>query len=183
MANKKNKKLNKALKDVLNKPVDEATIEITGTGATAGVPETSYDYSVSDEASSTSRYHRRSPAFNEYPDYDEQLEPMDKIMVAIQHHLINGDYDKASELVKQYRGSGKEGEFFSAHHMNQLIDWVRNIYKYTNMTDLNKNYYNYDSKGRMDNANELKKTSIKDEKVDQFMKDVEKVLRRKLQMK
>src|SRR6056297_763871 len=122
------KKLKKALDEVLSQPIDEMeVVSIDAFGA--GSPNTYRG--------------RKSPAYTETPTSDEQLEPADKIMVALKHHLINGEYDKARELAKNK-------DIFSQHHMNQLITWVRNFEKYTNMTDLSKNYYNYDDKGKMD---------------------------------
>lgn len=158
------KKLDKALVEVLEEPIDEmAVVNIGAFGA--GTPNTDGD-----------KYNRKSPAYTEMPTSGEQLEPADKIMVALKHHLINGDYDKARELAKN-------NDIFSQHHMNQLVNWVRNIEKYTNMTDLSKNYYNYDDKGRMDDLEQLRSKKVKDERVDKFMKDVEKVLAKKLQVK
>lgn len=169
------KKLNKVLGDVLSSPIDEATVTV----GVEGVPQ----YDVEQEAESKSKHDRLSPAYNQMPTSDEQEEPMDKIMVAIQHHLINGDYESASQLVQKFRSGRKKGSFFSAHHMNQLIDWVRNIHKYTNMTDLSKNYYNNQIKQEIEGASDLKRVKVKDDVVDKLMADVEKTLRRKLEMK
>jgi hypothetical protein len=154
------KKLNKALEEVLEEPLDEmAATTIT------------FDAGPTDRAHQ--KHDRKSPAYSDMPTSDEQLEPADKVMVALKHHLINGDYEKARELAKNK-------DLFSQHHMNQLINWVRNFEKYTNMTDLSKNYYNYDDKGKMDNVEQLKSKKVKEERLDRFMKDVEKVLAKKL---
>lgn len=169
------KKLNEVLDDVLDSPIDEATIAV----GVEGIPQ----YDVEHEAEMTSKHNRLSPAYSFMPTSDEQEEPMDKIMVAIQHHLINGDYEAASNLVQKYRTGRKKGTFFSAHHMNQLIDWVRNIHKYTNMTDLNQNYYNNQLKQEIEGAKDLKRVKVKEDIVDKFMADLEKTLRRKLEMR
>lgn len=169
------KKLNEVLDDVLDSPVDEATIAV----GVEGVPQ----YDVEQEAEMRSKHDRLSPAYSFMPTSDEQEEPMDKIMVAIQHHLINGDYEAASDLVQKYRTGRKKGTFFSAHHMNQLIDWVRNIHKYTNTTDLNQNYYNNQLKQEIEGAKDLKRIKVKEDLVDKLMTDVEKTLRRKLEMR
>lgn len=171
------KSLNKVLGSALSKPLSETTIPIGADGYAQ------YQYDVRDEAGATDKHDRLSPSFSDMATSDEQQEPMDKIMVAIQHHLINGDYEAASDLVQRYRTGRKKGSFFSAHHMNQLIDWVRNIHKYTNMTDLNQNYYNNQIKQEIEGAKDLKRVKVKDDLVDKLMGDVEKTLRRKLEMR
>jgi hypothetical protein len=111
-------------------------------------------------------------------------EPADKALIAIQHCFINGDFEKASEILQTLRNL-KDGTFFSWHHMNQLSDWVRNIYKYTNMKDLGKNYYEHEQAKDMEIAgvSDLRKIEVKEAVVDKFLKEAEKVLKRKLEMK
>lgn len=164
------KKLDRVLKDVLNKPLDEAIIA------------TDY-YSAQAEAAETPAQHkrRRSPAFSDMDGSAanvEKCEPQDKLMVAIQHLFINGEFDRANAMIKEYGSKG----FFTWYHMEQLIDWVRNIYKYTNMKDLNKNYYTYQVKQGIEGVDTLEKVRVRDELVDKFTKDVEKVLNKKLAM-
>jgi len=114
----------------------------------------------------------------------EAEEPMDKVLIAIQHHFINGEFEKASALLNTFR-SAKGGKFFTWHHMNQLMDWVRNIYKYTNMRDLSRNYYDYAMAKDMEvqGVNDLTKVRVRDETVEKFIQDAEKVLKKKLQMR
>jgi hypothetical protein len=171
------KKLDKALNEVLEKPIDEMVATMV-----PGIPE----YDIRDEADARGQYKtkRHPPSGIEYPTSDEKTEPQDKVLVAIQHHLINGDFDKASELIKNFRGA-KGGKFFTWHHMNQLMDWVRNIYKYTNMKDLSRNYYQHEMTKDMEiqGVKELEKVKVKEETVDKFIADAEKVLKKKLQMR
>jgi hypothetical protein len=167
------KNLDKALTDILDEPIDESI----------AVGYSMQDTDIRDEAEARDKHDRLAPAYTHMPTSDEQQEPMDKIVVAVQNHLINGDYDKATDLIHQCRTGRRKGEFFSQHHMNQLINWVRNIEKFTNMKDLSKIYYNYDDKGRMDDIETLKSKRVKEETLEKFMKDVEKVLRKKLKMR
>ena len=164
------KKLGKVLKDVLDKPLEEAVI---ATVAPA-------DYDVRYQAHMTKDSDRRSPSFSDVaPEMQTTAqEPEDKILIAIQHLFINGEFEQANALIKEYGGRG----LFTWHHMQQLVDWVRNIYKYTNMRDLNNNYYNYQVKQRMDGVDNIEKVRIKDETVDKFTKDVQRVLKKKLAM-
>jgi hypothetical protein len=114
-------------------------------------------------------------------DAQEQAEPMDKVMVHIQNLLISGDYESASALIKQFRSGRKKGSFFSYHHLKQLINWVRHIYKYTNMRDLSYNYYDYSLTKEMGipEMEDLKKVKVRDDHIEKFMKDVERVLKKK----
>jgi hypothetical protein len=116
-------------------------------------------------------------------DSGEETEPMDKVMVAIQHHLINQDWDKANQLIQSYKSGRKIGSFFSYYHLDKLIDWVRSIYKYTDVRDLSKNYYDYQIKQEIPGVSDLRKVKVKDEHITKFMKDVEKVLTKKLEMR
>lgn len=110
-----------------------------------------------------------------------QMEPMDKIAVQIEHMFINGDFDGASKLIKKYSFSTKRGDpRFSWYHLNLLMDWVRNIYKYTNMSDLSKNYYDEQMKKEIEGISDLKKAAVKEETIDKFINDVKKVLEKKL---
>lgn len=165
------KKLGRALEDALNESLDEA---IVVTGAPMA-------YNVQAHAATTKDSERRGPAFSDMaPDMVRTAqEPEDKLLIAIQHLFISGEFDQANELIKEYGGKG----LFTWHHMQQLIDWVRNIYKYTNMKDLNKNYYNAQMKKEIEGVDRLEKVRIKDETVDKFIKDAEKVLKKKLQMR
>lgn len=115
---------------------------------------------------------------------DEAEEPQDKVIVAIQHHFINGDFDKASALLNNFR-SAKGGRFFTYHHMNQLMDWVRNIYKYTNMKEFSRNYYNHALTQDMEiqGMDDLTKLRVKDDVVERFVEDTKKVLNKKLKMR
>lgn len=175
------KKLNEALGEILKKPVVNEQLPI----ATV-FPEIP-PYDLRDDAESRGKYFPRRwpPSGLEMQTSDEAEEPMDKVIVAIQHHFINGDFDKASELIQTYRDA-KGGKFFTWHHMNQLMDWVRNIYKYTNMKDLGRNYYDYAMAKDMEvqGVKDLTKVKvISDEVVDKFVKEVEKVLKKKLEMR
>jgi hypothetical protein len=69
--------------------------------------------------------------------------------------------------------------------MNQLMDWVRNIYKYTNMKDLSRNYYEHEMTKDMQiqGVSDLTKVRVKEETVEKFIKDAEKVMKKKLQMR
>lgn len=165
------KKLDKVLKDVLDKPLDEAVIATAMPGY----------YSAQADAMKTPAEHkrRRGPAYSEMGGLDDKCEPQDKLLVAIQHLFINGEFDRANALIKEYGGKG----LFTWYHMEQLIDWVRNIYKYTNMKDLSKNYYTYQVQQGIEGVDTLEKVRIKDELVDKFTKDVEKVLNKKLSMR
>jgi len=171
------KKLNKALGDILEKPVinEEGPIDL-------GVRQ----YDVRDEAEAREKYHtkRHPPSGLEMRVSDEAEEPMDKVIVAIQHHFINGEFDKANTLIQTFRGA-KGGKFFTWHHMNQLMDWVRNIYKYTNMKDLSRNYYQHEMTKDMEiqGVDDLTKVRVRDDVVEKFVEDTKKVLNRKLQMR
>lgn len=158
-----NNNLDEVLKEILSKPLDEAVIS-----------------TIAPLDTGTAEYkERRSPAFSDMGDLQSKHEPQDKLLIAIQHLFINGEYDRANALIKEYGGQG----IFTWYHMEQLIDWVRNIYKYTNMKDLSKNYYSYQSKDTIDGMDNLEKVKIKDEVVDRFTKDVEKVLNKKLALR
>jgi len=112
---------------------------------------------------------------------DMQMEPMDKIATQIQHLFISGDFDQANQLIKQYSISYTKGQpKFSWHHLQLLMDWVRSIYKYTNMKDLSKNYYDYQMKQEIEGAKDLTKAAVKEATIDKFVEDVEKVLKKKL---
>jgi len=110
-----------------------------------------------------------------------QMEPMDKVSTQIQHMFINGDFEEANKLIKQYSfNSGRNQPKFSWHHLQLLMNWVRSIYKYTNMKDLSKNYYDYQMKQEIEGAIDLKKVAVKDATIDKFVEDVAKVLKKKL---
>jgi len=166
------KKLNKALGDILN---EKSSI-------TTGMAQ----YDVRDEAEARGQYKdkRWPPSGLQMQVSDEAEEPMDKVVVAIQHHFINGDFDKANALIQTFRGE-KGGKFFTWHHMNQLMDWVRNIYKYTNMKDLSRNYYKHEMTKDMEiqGINDLTKVRVRDGVVEKFVEDTKKVLNKKLQMR
>jgi hypothetical protein len=165
------RKLNKALEEVLSEQAMPAVLP--------------YNQDMRDEAESLPKYHtRRFSSGIEMTQSDEAEEPMDKVLIAIQHHFINGNFEKASELLNTFRGA-KRGKFFTWHHMNQLMDWIRNIYKYTNMKDLSRNYYEHEMAKDMEiqGVKDLTKVRVKDETIEKFMQDAEKVLKRKLQMR
>jgi hypothetical protein len=174
------KKLSEVLGKILKKPVvnEEAPIMTM-------IPDIP-PYDIRDDAERRGKYHEKRwpPCGLEMPSFDEKEEPMDKVLVAIQHHFINGDFDKASELIQTFRGASG-GKFFTWYHMNQLMDWVRNIYKYTNMRDLSRNYYNYEMSKDMkiQGVDDLTKVKVRDEVVEKFVKEVEKVLKKKLEMR
>ena len=166
------RKLDKALDEVLKEQMVPPAI----------LP---FNPDIRDEADNQPQYHaRRFNSGIEMTQSDEAAEPMDKVLIAIQHHFINGDFEKASELLNTFRGA-KKGRFFTWHHMNQLMDWVRNIYKYTNMRDLSRNYYDYEMAKDMEvqGVKDLAKVRVKDETIEKFIQDAEKVLKRKLQMR
>lgn len=140
---------------------------------------------IRDEAAMGSKQHpKRQPSGVPFEQFKEKEEPMDKVMVAIQHHFINGDFDKASELFNKFR-SAKRGQFFTWHHLNQLMDWIRNIYKYTNMSDLSRNYYQHEMAKDVEiqGVKDLTKVKVGEETINKFVKDAEKVLKKKLQMR
>jgi hypothetical protein len=172
------RKLDKALDEILEKPIEEQHGMIP-----AAIPPYSSD--IRDEAEGESKYKtRRFSSGIEMQQSDEAEEPMDKVLIAIQHHFINGDFEKASMLLNTFRGA-KRGKFFTWHHMNQLMDWVRNIYKYTNMKDLSRNYYEHEMTKDMQiqGVSDLTKVRVKEETVEKFIKDAEKVMKKKLQMR
>lgn len=113
---------------------------------------------------------------------EESAEPIEKVLVFIQNLLINGEYEAASALISQLRYGRKKGTFFSYHHLNQLVNWVRNIYKYTNMKDINFNYYDHNLTKEMGipEMGDLKKVKVKEEHIEKFMKDAKKVLEKKM---
>lgn len=168
------KKLNKALGDVLKKSVISEESSTTS------------QYDVRGEAEVRSQYKdkRWPPSGLQMQVSDEAEEPMDKVVVAIQHHFINGEFDKANALIQTFRGE-KGGKFFTWHHMNQLMDWVRNIYKYTNMKDLSRNYYKHEMAKDMEiqGIDDLTKVRVRDNVVEKFVEDTKKVLNKKLQMR
>jgi len=174
------KKLNKALGDILEKPIineeDSIVDKVSGMG----------QYDVRDEAEARGKYHikRHPPSGIPFEQPDEAEEPMDKVIIAIQHHFINGEFDKANALIQTFRGE-KGGKFFTWHHMNQLMDWVRNIYRYTNMKDLSRNYYQHEMTKDMEiqGIDDLTKVRVRDGIVEKFVADTKKVLNKKLQMR
>jgi len=172
------KKLNKALGDILEKPIEEMT------QAPEGMPPMPIT-DIRDMADMDGQYKDRRwpPSGLQQTQSDEKEEPMDKVMVAIQHHFINGDFEKASTLLQTFRGA-KGGKFFTWHHMNQLMDWVRNIYKYTNMRDLSRNYYDHQMTKDMEiqGMDDLTKVRVRDDVVEKFVEDAKKVLNKKLKM-
>lgn len=110
---------------------------------------------------------------------------VDQILVTIQHMFISGDFEGASKLIQKYQSNkpgSKEG-FFSWYHMDKLIDWVRNIYKYTNMKDINKNYYDDQMRTEVEGVKDLKAVKVKETTINKFLADAEKVLKKKLEMK
>jgi len=168
------KKLDKALGDVLQEQYDMPTPD-------SMLPP---EYDVRAEAE-IQKYHLRRFASGISMDQSgEAEEPEEKILIAIQHHFINGDFQKANDLIQNFR-SLKGNKFFTWHHMNQLLDWVRNVYKYTNMKDLSRNYYQHEMTKDMEiqGVSDLAKVKVRDEIVEKFIKDAEKVLKKKLQMR
>lgn len=115
-------------------------------------------------------------------DREESAEPMEKVLVAVQNFLVNGDYEGASALINQFRYGRKKGTFFSYHHLKQLINWVRHIYKYTNMRDLSFNYYDYSLTKEMGipEIHDLRKVKVREDHIEKFMKDAKRVLEKKL---
>jgi hypothetical protein len=109
-----------------------------------------------------------------------QMGDADAIAVQVQHLFINGEFEKANELIKQHSYSSRNKDGFSWHHLQQLTDWVRSIYKYTDMKDLSKNYYDYQMKKEIEGVKDLRKSKVKAETVDKFIEDVKKVLDKKL---
>lgn len=168
------------LDKVLNEVLAEQTSRLPSPGAF--VMDIAPD--VRDRAEVNQTKERLFPSFSHVPNMDADAEPADKVLIQIQHHFINGEFDKANELIRTFQNM-REGTFFSWHHMNQLIDWVRNIYKYTNMKDISKNYYDYEMAKDVEIAgvNDLRKVSVKEATIDKFIKEAEKVLAKKLQMK
>lgn len=166
------KKLDRALNNILEEQLEE----------NIAMPGITYEYDIRDDAEAGSQYKdRRYPSGIEMPQPGEPDEDMDKVVVAIQHHFINGDFDKASELMTTFRGA-KRGQFFTWHHMSQLMDWVRNIYKYTNMKDLSRNYYEHEMTKDMkiQGVKELNKVKVREETIKKFVEEAEKVLNKKL---
>jgi len=176
-------KLNNVLKNVLEEEKKtKAKEKVPATDKLLWDPLPVRD--MRDDAKFQQNHERLAPSFSHMDDLNPDEEPADKALIAIQHCFINGDFEKASEILQTLRGM-KQGGFFSWHHMNQLMDWVRNIYKYTNMKDLGKNYYEYEQAKEVEMAgvSDLRKVEVKEAVVDKFMKDAEKVLKRKLEMK
>lgn len=177
-------KLNDALGDVLKKPIEEEKGKAPAMppAPLMGMP----GYDIRQEADNRGQYHDRRypPNGMPYMTSDEKEEPQDKVLVAIQHHMINGDFEKASQLMQTFRGA-KGGKFFTWHHMNQLMDWIRNIYKYTNMKELSRNYYNHEMARDMEiqGMDDLTKVRVRDDIVEKFVDDAKKVLDKKLKMR
>jgi len=98
------KTLNNVLKGILKKPLNEEKIQ----APIAQRPD------IRQLADWGGQYKDRRwpPSGNVMPQSDEAEEPQDKVIVAIQHHFINGDFDKASALINTFR-SAKGGRFFS----------------------------------------------------------------------
>lgn len=155
------KKLDKALNNILSAKLEENI---------AGVPVAMNDY----------RYDIRDDAAGRSQEYSE---PEDKIIIAIQNLLVNGEYEAASALIQSSNFSGPKGGGISWYHMEKLVDWVRSIYKYTDTRDLSKSYYDYQMKQEIDGAQDLRKTGVSEKTVERFVKEVEKVLKKKLEMR
>jgi hypothetical protein len=173
------KKLDKALDEALTEQKEKGR-EAMPAAFVADIPI----YDVRDDAKMSQDKVRLQPAFSSGDTLDPDEEPADKALIQIQHYFMNGEFEKASQLLQTLRGM-KRGTFFSWHHMNQLIDWVRNVYKYTNMKDLSKNYYDYEMAKDMEiaGATDLKKIGVKEAVVEKFIKEAEKVLKKKLEMR
>lgn len=168
----------------LDKVLDNVLAEAEGAPAPVDAMMDLPPRDIRDDAKFNQNKERLSPAFSHMDNLDPDEEPADKVLVQIQHHFINGEFEKAAMLLQTFRGM-KQGSFFSWHHMNQLMDWVRNIYKYTNMRDLGKNYYDHEMTKDMEIAGvtDLKKVAVNDAVIDKFVKEAEKVLKRKLEMR
>ena len=170
-------KLDKALKDVLAE-------EATGRGPDSPLGAMLGMSDIQADADRNQYQDRNSPSYTTQPNLGSDTEPADKLLIQIQHHFINGEFDKANLLIQSFKGM-KDGSFFSWYHMQQLIDWIRNIYKYTNMHDISKNYYDWEMSKDMEMAGvkDLRKVGVKEVTIDKFVKDAERVLKRKTEMK
>ena len=121
---------------------------------------------------------RRGPSASEFSFGDrEKKEPQDKVMVAIQNCLINGDFEGANKLIAAFN-STKNGSFFSQHQMNQLVDFLRTFDKYVK-SDLDWNYYKASATDNpIDGVAELKKVKARDDKLSALVNDLWKDFKR-----
>jgi hypothetical protein len=122
---------------------------------------------------------RRGPSFSEFSNSDgEKKEPEDKVLVAVQNCLINGDFEGANKLISAFNSTAENGQFFSQHHMNQLVDFVKKFDKYVK-SDLDWNYYKADANNNpIDGAADLKKVKAKEDKVSALINDLWKDFQR-----
>lgn len=167
------KKLNKILENILLEQPE---------GIIPSIPEFGTGYDISQESDRNMRKDVLSPSYTQFPAMDADTEPSDKIMIQIIDYFMRGEFSKANLLIKSCRDL-RNGTFFSWYHMNQLLDWVRNIYKFTNMSspnDLSRNYYQYqmDKDTEMQGVSDLRQVPVGEFMIDKFVKDVENVLRR-----
>jgi hypothetical protein len=167
------KKLNKVLENILMEQPE---------GIIPSIPELGTGYDIAVDSETNMRKDVLSPAYTYHPNMDSDTEPADKILIQIIDYFMRGEFSKANMLIKSCRDL-RNGTFFSWYQMNQLIDWVRNVHKYTNMgspNDLSRNYYQYqcDKDKEILGVSDLTKVPVGEVMVDKFVKDVENVLRR-----
>lgn len=168
-----NKKLDKVLDNLLMEQPE---------GIIPSVPEFGTGYDISQESDRNMRKDVLSPSYTQFPAMDADAEPADKVMIQIIDYFMRGEFSKANLLIKSCRDL-RNGTFFSWYHMNQLLDWVRNIHKFTNMgnpNDLSRNYYQYqmDKDMEMQGVSDLRQVPVGEVMIDKFVKDVENVFRR-----